>query len=93
MIGNKELEQMALMSRLELKEEEKELYTKQLNDILEEAKVLQEPDTDEVQPTVYVLPINNVFREDVVGEHLANEKVLANAPESEGNFIKVPKII
>lgn len=84
---------MALLARLELTEEEKELYTQHLNKILNAAKALQELDTTNIPPTSHVLPIQNVFREDRVGESIDPEKVLAIAPEREESFFKVPKIV
>lgn len=93
MISKQDIESVALNARLELDEDEKELYAKQLNDILNHAQDLEEINTEDVPPTVHILPIKNVFREDVVGEHLPNEKAIANAPEAEGNFFKVPKIL
>ncbi|MBO8137189.1 MAG: Asp-tRNA(Asn)/Glu-tRNA(Gln) amidotransferase subunit GatC [Desulfotomaculum sp.] len=93
MITKKDVEHVALLARLKLNEEEKEMYTRQLNDILKYAQKLQQLDTDAVEPTAHVLPIKNVFREDEVGDHLPNDKALANAPEKEGNYIKVPKIM
>ncbi len=93
MISKQDIESVALNARLELDEDEKELYAKQLNDILNHAQDLEKINTEDVPPTVHILPIKNVFREDVVGEHLPNEKAIANAPEAEGNFFKVPKIL
>ncbi|MTI80134.1 MAG: Asp-tRNA(Asn)/Glu-tRNA(Gln) amidotransferase subunit GatC [Firmicutes bacterium] len=93
MISKKDVEHVALLGRLKLNEEEKEIYTKQLNDILEHAEKLQKLDTKDVTPTAHVLPVKNVFREDEVGDHLPNEKATANAPEKEGNYVKVPKIM
>lgn len=93
MISLKDVEHVALLARLELTEAEKAVYTKQLSDILEHARKLQDLDTTGIQPTAHVLPLNNVFREDKVGEHLSVEKVLSNAPEKQENFFKVPKIV
>jgi len=93
MISLKDVEHVALLARLELTDEEKEIYTKQLSDILEHARKLQDLDTTDVLPTAHVLPLNNVFRKDQAGEHLPVEKVLANAPEKQDNFFKVPKIV
>jgi len=93
MLTRADVEHVALLARLELGEDEKELYTSQLGKILEYAAVLRELDTTDIPPTAHVLPLQNVFREDVVGEHLPVEDVLANAPEREGNFFKVPRII
>lgn len=93
MLTISEVEHVALLSRLELTEEEKKMYQQQLSAILEYARKLDHLDTRDVPPTAHVLPLKNVFREDQVGEHLGPEKVLANAPEREGDFFKVPKIV
>jgi aspartyl-tRNA(Asn)/glutamyl-tRNA(Gln) amidotransferase subunit C len=41
----------------------------------------------------HALPLHNVFREDIVEPSLPLEKVLQNAPDSDGPFFKVPKVI
>jgi len=93
MINIKDVEHVALLARLSLTEDEKQVYTKQLSDILEHVRKMQDLNTAGVQPTAHVLPLQNVFREDRVGEHLSVEQVLANAPDRQDNFFKVPKII
>jgi len=93
MINLKDVEHVALLARLSLTEDEKQVYTKQLSDILEHVRKMQDLNTAGVQPTAHVLPLQNVFREDQVGEHLSVDQVLANAPVRQDNFFKVPKII
>ncbi len=93
MITKSDVEHVALLARLELSEEEKELYTKQLSDILEHAQTLNQLDTGDIPPTAHVLPLQNVFREDKVGDHLDPDKALSNAPDKEGSFFRVPKIV
>lgn len=93
MITKADVEHVALLARLGLTEEEKEKYTEQLNSILEYAEMLKKLDTTNVQPTAHVLPIHNVFREDVVGKSIPNEVALANSPNKEDGFFKVPKIV
>lgn len=88
-----EVDHVALLSRLDLSLEEKELYGDQLSKILEYARMLDELDTGDVPPTAHVMPLKNVYREDRVEEHLPLEKALQNAPEREGNFFKVPRIV
>ena len=88
-----EVDHVALLSRLDLSLEEKELYGDQLSKILEYAKMLDELDTGDVPPTAHVMPLKNVYREDRVREHLPLEKALQNAPERDGNFFKVPRIV
>ena len=93
MITKKDVEYVALLARLELSEEEKAVYTEQLGAILEYASVLNELDTQDVPPLAHVLPLQNVFREDTVGEHLDPEAVLAYAPGREGRYFRVPRLV
>jgi len=93
MLTKRQVEHVALLARLELSEDEKEKYATQLNAILEYAEALNKLDTENVPPTAHVLPIKNVFREDGVCGHLTNEKAQANAPATEGNYFRVPRIL
>ncbi|MDD2553297.1 MAG: Asp-tRNA(Asn)/Glu-tRNA(Gln) amidotransferase subunit GatC [Desulfotomaculaceae bacterium] len=93
MITKKDVEHVALLSRLELTGPEKDMYTRQLNDILEHFQFLARLDTENVQPTAHVLPLQNVFREDWAGLHISREDALANCPDQEENYFKVPKIV
>ncbi|WP_088553122.1 Asp-tRNA(Asn)/Glu-tRNA(Gln) amidotransferase subunit GatC [Calderihabitans maritimus] len=93
MISKKEVEHVALLARLELSEEEKEMYTQQLGSILEYINKLNELDTENVEPTAHVLPMRNVFREDQSRTWLDNETALANAPSKQDGYFKVPRIV
>ena len=88
-----EIDHVGLLARLELKDEEKELFSKQVGSIIEYVDKLNELDIDEVEPTAHVLPIKNVFREDELRDSLSREKALQNAPRKSDGFYKVPKII
>lgn len=92
-ITKKEVEQAALSARLELSEEEKESYTKELNSILGFMEKLNQLDTKDVEITVHSIPISNVFREDVVGETLELDKALQNAPDEKDGQYRVPRIL
>lgn len=92
-ISRGDVEQVALLARLELTEQEIVLYTGQLDSILEYAEVLNRLDTENVVPTAHAVPLHNVLRDDQVKPSLAQEKVLANAPEVEDGFFRVPKIV
>lgn len=84
---------VALLSRLELTDEEADRYAKELGKILHYVEKLGELDTSDVPPTSHSLPLQNVFREDVSGRSLSNQKALANAPESEDGCFRVPAVI
>lgn len=93
MISIDEVEHVALLARLALDPEEKKMFAGQLSKILEYSRSLDALDTENVPPTAHVLPLKNVFREDVYGEHLPAQEALANAPLREGSFFKVPRIV
>ncbi|HDZ84587.1 MAG TPA: Asp-tRNA(Asn)/Glu-tRNA(Gln) amidotransferase subunit GatC, partial [Nitrospirae bacterium] len=75
-----EIDHVALLARLELNDEEKQLFSKQVGSIIEYVDKLNELDIDDVEPTAHVLPIKNVFREDELRSSLPREKALQNAP-------------
>jgi len=92
-INISDVEHVAKLARLDLSEEEKEMFTAQLSAILKYAEKLNELDTDHVEPTTHVLHVSNVMREDEVKESLPIEKVLRNAPDDEDGQFKVPAVL
>ena len=92
-IDKAQVKKVAMLARLELTEAEVEEFTGQLSAILDYMEKMNELDTTKVQPLAHCLPISNVFREDVVKDSLGTEETLANAPQRDGEFFKVPKIL
>lgn len=92
-VTKRDVEKVAKLARLQFSEEEKEKLVAQLNRILKYMEKLNELDTTDVEPTTHVVPLKNVFRQDVVKPSLPREKALANAPAKEDGFFKVPKVI
>ncbi len=88
-----QIEHIALLARLELKEEEKKLFSEQLERIIEYVDKLNELDTADVTPTAHVVPLKNVFRADKLKQSLPKDKALQNAPHRVDDFYGVPKII
>lgn len=88
-----EIDYFANLSRLILNESEKELFTKQLGDILDYMKKLNELDTRNVKPMVYASKLNNVFREDKIIPSISQQQALKNSPSFTLPFFKVPKVI
>ncbi len=88
-----EIEQVALLARLELTEDEKKLFSVQVGSIIEYINKLNELDTSDVKPTAHVLPMKNIFREDRMRQSLPRKDALKNAPERSNGFYRVPKII
>ncbi len=92
-LNRKDVEHVALLSRLELSENELDKFTGQLDAILEYIDVLNQVDTSAVEPMAHVLEIRNVMRADEVQPSLPREAALQNAPDAEDGFFKVPKIV
>lgn len=89
----KDVEHVALLSRLELGDEEKQRSAAELSKIFAYVEQLNELDTTGVKPTAHPLPMLDVLREDVVRAPLTNAEALANAPEAEDGCFKVPQIV
>jgi len=92
-ITRKEVEYVAHLARLKLSAEDAENFTVRLDQILTYFEKLKELDTTGVEPTSHSMPMVNAFREDQVIPSLPVEDALSNAPDKEGNFFKVPRII
>ena len=93
LISEKEVEHIAWLARIELSQKEKDVFTRQFNEILDYFQKIAEADTEEVPPTYHVLDMINVFREDAVSPSLSEEAALKNAPKKEKRFIKAPRIV
>lgn len=92
MVSKKDVEHVAKLARIDLTEEEKEKFAKQLGDIIEYVDQLNEVDTNGVDPMAHPYPITNVIRADRICYDNTREELLKNAPEEEDSFFKVPKI-
>jgi aspartyl-tRNA(Asn)/glutamyl-tRNA(Gln) amidotransferase subunit C len=92
-IDRKDVQHVALLSRLHLTEEDLVEQTLILNRILEYFAKLNELDTAGIPCTSHSIEMKNVFREDVAMPSLSIDAALANAPDKEENCFKVPKII
>lgn len=88
-----DIEKVARLARLELSEEEKRTFGKQLEQILDYMEQLNRLDTTGVEPTSHAIPMVNVFREDEVKPSLPKERILEISPDQENGHFKVPRII
>jgi len=92
-ITMRDVEHVARLSRLALTDQEKERMRRELDGILSYIDKLRALDTANVPPTSHAVPMTNVMREDEPRPSLAQDEMLANAPERSGEFFRVPKII
>ena len=92
-ISVEEVEHIAWLAKIELSQDEKALFTKQFNTILEYFEVINEVDTEGVQPTTQVVEAITALREDKVNPSLSINDALSNTTHRERRFFKAPKII
>jgi aspartyl-tRNA(Asn)/glutamyl-tRNA(Gln) amidotransferase subunit C len=92
MITDEEVLHIANLAKIELKDDEVEKFRKGFQSILEYFEILDEVEED-VEPTFQVLPLKNVFRDDVPGKPLEREKALMNAKHVEEGYFKGPRVV
>lgn len=90
-ITDETIEYVGILAKLELSEEEKEQAKKDMSNMLDYVGMLNELDTDGVEPMSHAFPIHNVFREDEVTNGDDRENMLLNSPEQKDGAYVVPK--
>jgi len=93
MINREQVRKVADLARLELTEAEEEQFTTQMGGILDYFEQLQELDVTDVPPTTRAIDISNVTRPDQRRLYPEREAIVAEAPEQEDDFFRVPQII
>lgn len=93
MIQEQDVRHIAKLARLQLADEEVAAYTDQVGRILGFFDELKAIDTAGVPLTSHPVPVTNHFRQDVVVTPPGVEAVLANAPQREGDYFRVPRIL
>ena len=92
-INLEEVSHMAALSRLSVSEEEQTLFARQMGDILAYMDVLAQVDTNDVEPLYSPAQHPGPLREDVSARRRERSEVLANAPEADGEYFIVPRIV
>ncbi len=93
-IDEEMLEHLIDLSRISYPEEKKEKLLSDMRKIVDYVEQLQEVDTEGVKPCNQVIQgMNNVFREDEVGETLERKTFLDNSPKQVGGMISVPQVM
>ena len=92
-ISPDDVSKVAKLARLNLPDDRLELYANQIEKILEYVAQLERVNTDKVAPTTRAVEVVNVVREDSVVLTEEREQILDLAPQREGDFYRVPKIL
>lgn len=88
-----EVEYVAKLAKLELSEEQKDIFAQQLNDILSFFTKLKELDTKNIEPTSHLTTSSGHFREDIIQNSLPQDKVIGMTRYCENGYFRVPKIL
>ncbi|MDG1354996.1 MAG: Asp-tRNA(Asn)/Glu-tRNA(Gln) amidotransferase subunit GatC [Opitutales bacterium] len=88
-----DIDYVANLARIELSDEEKTTYQRQLGDVLKYFEKLQELEVDGVEPTAHAFPRHNVWDQDESKQGFSASEALKNAPQSRQDQVVVPKVI
>ena len=92
-LTSEEVRHVAALARVAMTEDEVELMRSQLSNILEHVSVLNQVDTEGVEPTGHSVDVTSVMRDDEVADSARLEDVLANAPSRHDDFIRVKAVL
>ncbi|ERT07124.1 aspartyl/glutamyl-tRNA(Asn/Gln) amidotransferase, C subunit [Lyngbya aestuarii BL J] len=93
MIDREQVRKVAHLARLKVTPEEEEKFTTELGSILEYFEQLKELETENVKPTTRAIDVSNISRSDQLKPYENRDSLLGSAPESDGDYFKVPKIL
>lgn len=92
-ISKDEIQNLGLLSRLQIDDQMMEKTEKALNDILGYVAELEALNLDDVKPMAHAVKLTNVLRKDEVKPSIDNKLALQNAPEEEDGYFKVPRVV
>ena len=92
-ITGDDVRHVAKLARLDITDEEVELFTGQLEAVLQHAQDVEALDVADVPPTAHPLPLANVFRDDEPRPGVDRDEVLAMAPDAADGRFRVPRIL
>ena len=91
-VDEKLVKEIASLARLDLSQEETEMFVSQFKDILDYVSILNEVNTENVPPAYLSTANRSVIREDTVEESVPTEEFLSNAPEAKDGYVVIPRV-
>ena len=91
-VDEKLVKEIASLARLDLSQEETEMFVSQFKDILDYVSILNEVDTDNVAPAYSSNANKSVIREDVIEESVPTSEFIANAPQAKDEYVVIPRV-
>ena len=92
-ITSNEVRHLSVLARVGMTDDEINLMRDQLSHILDNIDILNQVDTEGVEPTGHSVDVNTVMREDEPTPSLPVEDVMANAPDREEDHIRVRAVL
>ena len=92
-ITKETLHKVAHLARLNIKPEEEDKLMQDMSKILDWVDQLKEVDTTGIEPITHMTEETNVLREDIPDQPITKEQALKNAPATDGDYFKVPKVL
>ncbi len=92
-ISKEEVRHIAKLARLSFTEAEEDVLSHEMSQILDYVSTLNKVDTSNVEPMTHVHDLGQVVRSDSVKERITHEDALQNAPDTDGEYFRVPKVI
>lgn len=92
-LSRDEVLHIAQLARIGLTEDDVQRFQDQLSHILDQFEALRRIDTTGVPPTAFALPLENVMRDDAERPSCDVETILANAPQREGDYLRVRRVL
>lgn len=92
-VNDELVDKIAHLARLEFENEAKEEIKNDMNRMLDFVEKLNEINTDNIEPLIYMNPETNRLREDIVIQNITHKEALQNAPKHDTDYFKVPKVV
>lgn len=93
MIDDKTFERVAVLAKLSFNTDEKKKILEEMTKVLSYCQKLNEVNTDDIEPLIFLGDEINIFREDVAELKISKEEALLNAPQKNSDYFKVPKFL
>ena len=91
-VDEKLVKEIAFLARLDLSQEETEIFVSQFKDILDYVSILNEVDTENVPPAYLSSANKSVTREDEIEASVPTKEFLTNAPQSKDDYVVIPRV-
>ena len=91
-VDEKLVKEIASLARLDLTQEETEMFVSQFKDILDYVSILNEVDTDDVPPAYLSSANKSVIREDLIEASVPTNEFISNAPQSKDDYVVIPRV-